>query len=321
MKTNKCYYEISKKYLEKIIDPYYAKDKLIIPNSKNESNELTQNNDKLIDLITTYSCLYTKIDLHSQKVVEDIINEIINILDNTENINYSALTQFFMVYNTNYTLYKNLSKNDKKVFLYDILKLYCKERHNIYKSHGYSNISLQVMCDNYSHKRNSKSGIDKVLDILENCKLIRLSDKNDITKNINYYLLPDKGDKVLFEEFIKILKINMESRKNDQNKLPDIVFKYNSHYYICELKNMKEGGGGQYKQIAEIYNFIKYSETKDIHYVAFLDGIYFNKLFSDDSQKIETQRNDIEKALNDNPNNYFLNTVGLEKFVEDLVSK
>ena len=114
----------------------------------------------------------------------------------------------------------------------------------------------------------------------------------------------------------------MESRKIEQNKLPDIVFKHNQDYYICELKSMKESGGGQNKQIVEIANFIKFSEkNKNVHYLTFLDCNYSNKIFQSMSPKIKCQRQDIKKALECNPNNYFLNTKGFIEFVKDLWSK
>ena len=86
------------------------------------------------------------------------------------------------------------------------------------------------------------------------------------------YFLPDKGDKNTFEYMLQTLKIKMESRTIEHDKFPDIVFKHNNQYYICELKTMKQGGGGQNKQIVEVAHFIRFSEKNpNVHYITFLD--------------------------------------------------
>ena len=110
----------------------------------------------------------------------------------------------------------------------------------------------------------------------------------------------------------------MESRQFEQNKNPDIVFKKGNHFYIMELKTMKEGGGGQNKQVVEFALFIRFSEKDpNIHYITFLDGNYSNLLFRDTSPKVTSQRNDILSALKNNPSNYFVNTKGLKQFFAD----
>ena len=319
MKTNIEYFEYSKNHPEALLDPFYAKSMVVIPSTKEEKNLLTENNEKMIKLITAFSVLDDYKKDENDETVQQIVDDIINILNNTPNINYSAFTQFFMVYNSTYSIYQSLKNDQKKKLVYEMLKKYCNERHEMYTSHGYSNAILQVMCDNYSHKRNSKSGIDKVLGILDPYSLNRLTSSAYIESMDDYYFLPDKGDKTIFENMLLKLKMKMESRNIEQNKLPDIVFKHNGHYYICELKTMKEGGGGQNKQIVEIAYFIKFTEENDkIHYITFLDCNYSNTIFHDLSPKITQQRNDIIQALNNNKSNYFLNTEGIIEFVREL---
>lgn len=319
MKTNLDFLEYSKNNPEEKFDPFYAKDKVIIPPTKAEHNALIDNNDKLTKLITAFDVLEERYKNCSNDIVEKIISDIINILDNTENINYSPFVQFFMVYNFNFSLYKSQTLDEKKLTIYEMLKKYCKERHNIYLSHGYSNFVLQVMCDNYSHKRNSKTGIEKVLKIISPYITKHLSNKLNLISENNYYFLPDKGDKNIFEYMLETLHIKMESRKIEQGKLPDIVFKHNGHYYICELKTMKEGGGGQNKQVVEFAYFIRFSEdNENIHYITFLDSNYANILFADNSPKVSSQREDVLKALKNNSQNYFLNTKGLIEFIKEI---
>ena len=103
----------------------------------------------------------------------------------------------------------------------------------------------------------------------------------------------------------------MESAADEQDKLPDMVFKYADEFYIVEIKNMKGGGGGQNKQIVEVINFIRYAEqNRHVHYVTFLDGEYSNLLHKSQQRKIRLQREDIVGCLTRNPGNYFVNTAG-----------
>jgi len=318
MKTNLQFFDYSKEHPEDIFDSFYAKEKVIIPPRKEQRNKLTDAHEKMLKLITAFSVLdeYKKdqTDLTVQSIVEDMIQ----ILDKTKHINYTAFTQFFMVHNTTYSLYKTLSREQKKVFVYGMLKKYCEERHEMYLSHGYSHVILQAFCDNYSHKRHSKSSIQKIEGMLQPYGFRRLRFGGDLDGE-DYYFLPDKGDKRLFEQFLTKCSLKMESRNIEQNKLPDIVFKHNGHYYVCELKSMKESGGGQNKQVVEIAYFIKFSEeNKNVHYITFLDCNYSNTIFLDRSPKIAAQRQDIISALKENEGNYFLNTAGMIEFIQEI---
>ena len=320
MKSNLEFFEYCRQNPEELLDPFYAKGTVVIPQTREEKNPLTENHEKLLQFITAFSVMngtYQKDE--NDEVVEKILLDIIQILDNTPNINYSPFAQFFMVYNSTFTIYCSLTLEEKKRFIYEMLKKYCQERHDMYLSHGYSNTILQVLCDNYSHKRNSKTGIKKVLKILQPYSLDKLKNKAYLQSQDDYYFLPDKGGQKIFETMLKVLKLKMESRDIEQNKRPDIVFKHKGHYYICELKTMKEGGGGQNKQVVEIAYFIKFSEDNpNVHYITFLDCIYANTIFNDASPKVAAQRKAITKALQNNKGNYFLNTKGMVKFVEEI---
>lgn len=317
--TNVELFEYSNKNPEKLFDEYYSKNCVIITDNINENNDLMEKNNKLLELISAYDVLRDNGIVFQEEAMNKVVDAIDNIMYNTPSINYSAFSQFFMVYNQTYSIYKSLDVENRKKFLYEMLEKYCLERHKMYLSHGYTSAILQVMCDNYSHKRNSKSGINKVLEILKPLKLDRLGNNHVFCKTDNYYFLPDKGDSELFESMLIDLGIDMESRDIEHNKLPDIVFKYNENYYICELKTMKGAGGGQDKQIVEVANFIKYQEKMaNVHYLVFLDGEYYNELIKKETPKIKIQFDTIIENLNNNNQNYFLNTAGLVKFVENI---
>lgn len=302
---------------EPLIDHFYQKGLLVIPKTNASSNALTINNGKLIELISAFNVLHEMGKDEFSEDMQKIVNAVINILNSTENINFSAFVQFFMVYNLSYSLFKTFDSTKKKKLIYEMLERYCKERHQMYLSHGYSNTVLQVMSDNYSHKRNSKTGILKIESILEPYGIKKcerwMTSKND------FYFLPDKGAKGLFEYFLRDLNVEMKSRETEQGKLPDMVFKHGEDYYVMELKTMKESGGGQDKQIVEVANFIRYQEKNEhIHYVTFLDGAYTNLIFHDMQPKLQKQRQDIKQSLMNNPQNYFVNTAGFKKFCEDI---
>jgi len=320
--NNLGYFNYSQRHPEELFDSFYAKEKVIIPPTANQENELTQKNGRLIELISTFKTLMEygkpKGDADIQRIVEDVCG----ILNNTEYINYCAFSQFFMTCNFNFSIYEKLSSEQQKACVFELLVKYCKNRHAMYLSHGYSNTILQVMCDNYSHKRNGKTGIEKILSMAEQYQLARVQSMEDLQKTKDGYFLPDKGDKNLFEQVLEQGQIMMKSREIEQNKRPDIVFVHNRHLYICELKTMKEIGGGQNKQVVEFAHFIRFSEENQyVHYVSFLDGNYSNVIFSDQSPKIARQREDILNALKKNASNYFLNTAGMKLFLKNLFKR
>ncbi len=324
MENNTFYFEYSKQNPEPLIDPVYAKRTLVISRNAEETSALIEKNNELLGYISSFSELRAQGANEGNEEVVGLVDTVINLLDKTSNINYSPFCQFFMVYNCTYNEYKKYKPEIKKEFIYEMLDRYCRERHNMYTSHGYTDIVLQVMCDNYSHKRNSKSTIDKVLAILSRCELEKITNINQLDGD-NYYFLPDKGNTALFNQFLEQYNLKMESRNIEQNKCPDIVFKINGHTYICELKTMKGSGGGQNKQMVELINFVNYSEESEkFHYLAFMDGSYPNKLLDDTyncrKNKIAKQYSDLVNALQNNASNYFMNTAGIKKFIEDIMA-
>ena len=332
---NLHYFKISRDNPEPLIDSAYQKDcKTVIPSKASKKNSLTESNARLTGLITDFS----KIQGNPSKKKErsEIIKEIVDILTTVEHINFSPFAQFFMTYNINIGMLKGRPQEEQMSTVEEILSHFCKTRHQIYLDHGYSDIILQVMADNYSHKRNSKAGIEKVEKILAKHGFKKKKNIENFHKKFSekFYFLPDKDGKEAFKNFRTSLNIAMESNKDDIEKLPDIVFHISGHFYIMELKNMKQGGGGQDKQIIELAHFIHYSE-KDahFHYISYLDGLYSNVIFSErlpsspekkandktkKPKKKTDQRQAFQKNLEANPQNYFVNTAGFDVLLADL---
>ena len=304
-----------------LIDPYYNKDKIVITPTKEQSNELMRANARLIELITVFNYLNGEGRTENDAEIQGVVENIMKILDGVSGINFSAFSQFFMVYNSAYSSYTEYETSKKRQFIYAMLLRYCKERHGMYTSHGYSDAILQVMCDNYSHKRNSKTTIDKITDAIEPLGIRRLPQLVSFESADQFYILPDKGDVDIYQNLVCKLSLEIKALRQEQDKLPDFVLKFDGEYYIGEAKMMKGSGGGQDKQLVEIINFIRYQEQNEtVHFVVYFDGEYANMLLSatDRSPKIERQYRDIVKFLTENPRNFFVNPDGFAALLNDL---
>lgn len=314
--TNLELLDYSANNLAPLLDPYYSKGKLVITQTANKKNELMRGNEKLIELITVFKYLKNEGKDVLDQSVKKLVCQVIEILDRVEGINFTAFSQFFMVHNSTYSSYEKFSQDKKQKFIYEMLCRFCEERHEIYLSHGYTSSMLQIIADNYSHKRNSKSTISKIIDLLSKFGFVHIETFEKFKSEFTYFL-PDKGDEKVFVQMKKAFGLEMKSAQNEQNKLPDIVFNLNGEIFIVEAKMMKGSGGGQDKQLVEIINFIRYEEGREnIHYLAYLDGEYFEMLFEPKSaDKIKRQINDIRWCLVNCPKNYFVNPSGFEKLL------
>lgn len=300
---------------EPYLDNYYAREKIVLTESKDKVNKLMERNHNLIDLINAYSTLKVDLtDFQKDKIVDDIIS-----LMKKNHMNYTAFAKYFLVHDISYSSFIKSSKKKKREIIIHMLDSYIENRHVKYSSHGYSDIVLQVVSDVHSHKRRGVSGIDKVKNQLKEYDVKHINKIKGEDKN-KFYILPDKGDLSIFLKILKDRDIDFTWKKTRQGKNPDVLIMINDYPYIIEHKHMKEDGGGQDKQSSEIIDFIRYGD-ENASYITYLDGIYFNKLISEDrletsNYKTDIKISDIEEALESNPQNYFLNTAGFEKFLK-----
>jgi len=90
-------------------------------------------------------------------------------------------------------------------------------------------------------------------------------------------------------------------------------------FFIIEAKHINETGGAQDRQIAEMISFINQREpSQNIHYVASLDGLYFNYFINPPREsKVSQQKEDIENCLKHNHSNFFVNTAGFVNLLQD----
>jgi len=324
--NNKAYFEYSQYNSDDAITFTNPEGCLVLnKNNSEKETELMIANHRLIELITTYKTIRHNIsfDENSKNI---IINQIANILETTKLINYSSFCVYLQVLGYSFSTYisdKNKMNQEEKIELIKkLVNLYIDYRHDLYSYHGYSDQVLQVNSDASSSRRNGKTGIEKMETILipqgfvharnpvqfENCPLV--------------YLFPDKGDVFLFNDILKSNQIKFEFRATRDNKNPDIFLKIYNHYYILEHKMTNGGGGSQNAEINEIIQFINYSELiSNWHYISCLQGNFFKKLNKTTNEpKTQNQYNNIIKALENNPNNYFVNGKGFEKLIIDLVN-
>ena len=303
-------FKISMKNKEPYLDEYYIKkNELIITDNNKKQNNLMKANLKILDNITAYEIA---VESKNSEMQNTILKNMISILETTS-INFSEFVSYWSVKDITYSLYKRKLKTEslKIEFLKDIIPEFIKDRHLLYKRHGYSFSTLQVVKDSKAHKENSDLANKKITKLLEEYKFSHFK-----SKDIKGFKLKDK---ILFKEILDRYKINFKWSKNHQNKQTDFLFKIGGKIFIMEHKHIKESGGGQNKQMTEIIDFISYKDDQ-VSYVSFLDGIYFNILSDKNTKKGKPveQRETIIDNLNNNKQNYFVNTHGFIKMIKNL---
>ncbi|QJR43520.1 hypothetical protein HLA87_01820 [Mycoplasma miroungigenitalium] len=293
---------------------------LVIPNTADQTNSLTENNQELINLITTYSSL-KKLDFNAvnQKLLEEIINKIIRIIEDVEFINYSSFCIYFQTQGTSYNQFITIKKTlkEKQEIIKRLIENYIHDRHNIYLSHGYSNQALQVVCDAYSSKRKGSTGIKRIeSDLLSSYK--KVSTIDEFKNNNQSYLFPEDNKK-LFNKILSEYDIAFDFRNVYINKYPDLLIKIGDEIFIIEHKLTTGSGGSQNNELKEIIDFVNYEEdNKNIHYVSCLDGdsIYYLESSDGKQNKSNIQNNRILNNLENNKSNYFLNMNLLKKLLK-----
>jgi|Deesub1362A_J573_1020465.scaffolds.fasta_scaffold00039_171 hypothetical protein len=316
LKENKYYWEVSLKNPEPVVDDYYISDEIIV-----EDEDLIQKIDRLRELIISY-CVMVEKDKSS---VPKILDEIYSLIISMDKIQYTEFIAFWKVLDMSYSVFKKLP--NQKSILEELLQRYCERRRKLYDNIGYSNVTVQALYDSGASRKKGASGITKLVDLIHGTfgETTHVNNLHTLMTTSIAYFLPDMGDKSLFREFCMKFDIKYNFGKDHQGKEPDMVFKVNDHFFIIEAKHIKESGGAQDKQIVETIEFIRYSENLDnIHYLSFMDGVYFNNFIwtkSNNESKINRQRKAIEEYLDENKSNFFVNTAGLVNLLKDLLEE
>jgi hypothetical protein len=324
MKNNTELFDYSLQNPEPLVDDYYVKgNDLIISSSPDKPNELMKINRELLDNITAFRIA---INQGNDEMRATTLKTVQSLMRN-KGLNFSEFASFWAVTDVSHSLYISLSEAEQLAFLDPVIQKYIDVRHGTYLQHGYSATTLQVGKDAKAHKSNGSLGGIKVATILSENGYTQLTDlRLDSLKNgDNIFLLSDKNGKKLFKEILNNFKINFLWSSHTHNKMPDVLFRKGKHIFIVEHKHMKEGGGGQDKQVAEVVNFIGYSEptaVAEIHYITFIDGRYFNRFTrqSDKHGKLEDHIATIRKNLKTNKKNYFVNTAGFRELLKQIIT-
>lgn len=315
LKDNLDYWKHSLQNPEAILDEYYFSDELII-----RDNVLLEKAKKLRELIIAYCVLTEERESPESK---RLCNRIFKIVTSINNIQYHEFIAFWKVLDLSFSVFKQLP-NQKEV-LEQLLKSYCKKRRKQYDLLGYSNITIQALYDLGSSRKKGNSGNVKLSDLfasnITGVKLTKSFTEFNNTKRAYCFVDKGTGGKEIFRNFCINENVKYAFGKKYQNKLFDVLLKVDGIFLLIEAKHMKEGGGAQSKQVVEVIDFIGYTEVHtNIHYVTFMDGIYFNR-FSITSKTIgkkKTNVNSILKNLKNHKRNFFVNTAGLIEILKDI---
>lgn len=325
MIDNKKYFEYSQKHRDDVIDFSNPNGTLVISqDAKEKDTPLMKANCELIELITTYKTLKGIRD--DDDHICEIIDRIIKIIETTKLINYSSFCVYFQVVGYSYDAYmhkKNkLSKDGKRKLFAEMIDLYIENRHDMYLLHGYSNQVLQVCSDSASSRRKGKVGIEMIEKILKKFDFQKIDAMSDFEHTKFAYILPDKGQKRLFDKYLEEKKIEFKFRNSRDSKSPDFLLKIDNKIFIMEHKMTNGSGGSQNAEINEIIQFIDYDEpnAKNVGYISCLAGNYLEKLNERQSEpKSKTQFENIVKNLEKHPKNFFVNSNGFTLLIDDLV--
>ena len=300
---------------ELLVDLFYRNDKIIITDNPMRRNDLMKRNMNLIEQIIAYKVARARKDA---KTVEHCIDEILILLTVPE-INVSELVTFWATLDVSFSTYQNLSDEKKREFLRSAIDAYIDTRHNLYSVHGYTATTLQVRQDSFAHKASGSNALRKLEQLFSRYKFSRATGTvKDFIKSEKEYIFPDDSDSATFDQLLALKKLSFDWGRHYQGKRPDAAFTFKGHLFLLEHKHKKEGGGGQGGQLTEIISFIQSKESnRSVHYVSFLDGVYFNELVSVTSKrsKVYRQLQDIKRALKEHPRNYFLNTAGFGRLL------
>jgi hypothetical protein len=297
---------------EPFYDPYYSKQdiRLIISSDAGKPNALQNANAIIRRNIIALEALGGKgEDAAEFKLAEGIVEAL-----KQEGINNSEFTSYWVVKDVSFSIYQKMRKEDQCRFVLEMAKHYIQDRHGLYSHYGYSDSTLQVKADSFAHKRSGGQGQSKVLAMLKKFGLSHFTNTEfEVFRGLDdCVVLADAGGSSIFDQFVREYSLRFGWGPHHENKRPDFLVKRRGDYWVVEHKHMKEFGGGQNKQINEIIDFVGQSEEMPgVHYVSFLDGILFNRIFlGDGDPKVVAQRAKIIDHLGKHPQNYFVNTAG-----------
>jgi hypothetical protein len=308
MKKNLQLFEACLKHREAVLDPYYCHEEPMIISSAG-IRKATAVMKIASDVRERLTAIRVALRDDSQADISRHLQEIARSLGNT-NANYIEFTSFFPVVDFTFSMYRALGAEEKIEFLDAAVRRFIDQRHLTYEFHGYTATTIQVRKDFERHKTRGSHGARKIEELLGKSGYRSAVRTSKLARGT--YLLPTSG--TAYQEAIETLRqsdgLIFNWTTDYQDKLPDLILRNHAgELCIGEFKHIKEGGGGQDKQLKELISLVQQSE-KNICYLAFLDGLYFNQL-ADLSlrrdgrpSKMHRQIDAIRQALESNPRNF-----------------
>ncbi len=303
MKSNKYYFEISQRNPESHLDENYF---------------LLEKHPQLSDYISGVKeikeILITIKKLQEEKEKNQIIEKYFLKLFKTFNQKFANCSELGCFVNACDTT-RDLIQKDYNSFK-KITKLFLKKRDSDDKV---PENWIQAILDSNSSRRKGELGENKLIKILKKLKFKKAENWKDFNKQ---EICAVKFSKKLFsmEDVKKELNLTIPLKK--QNKKLDLIIKFNKKIFLLEAKHLNVGGGEQDKQVSELIEILSIKkERSDIYFISFLDGTYSNILLGGISKRAKKrlkQREEIEEYLKNNPNNFWLNTVGFKALFLDI---
>lgn len=299
IQNNLHYFEISKNNQEKLLDDFYVFDE------KNPNlNRYIKNTKEIKNILITIRTLQSKKE--KATVINKYFLELSKIINE-----FSICSEFGCFINACDNIWYYV-KDDINL-LKDITQRYFKKR---VLNEMVPEEWVQAILDTNSSRKKGKTGEYKLISILKNKGFKEVFDWKDFVKT--KYCVVKFSKKFSLKNVRKNLGIKIKTKK--QNKTLDLIIKAKNKILLCEAKHLNTSGGGQDKQISELIEILNLSEKNGVSYVSFLDGKYSNILLGENGHgdKITTQRKEIKKFLNNNPDNYWVNTAGFTRLISNL---
>jgi len=298
--NNLRYFKISKENLESTLDKFYIFEK-----QHTELEKYIDNTKEIKNILITIKTLL------NNKEKDKIVNNYFDKLSNTLG-KFSNCSEFSCFVSACDSALKFV-KQDKEL-LKEITLRYFKNRD---LSEIVPREWVQAVLDTNSSRKKGNCGENKLLSILNNHKFVKVDTWEEFKKS--------KKCVAKFSSRFDLKsvrgKLNVKIKTKKQNKRLDLIIKFKNKIFFIEAKHLNTAGGGQDKQISELIEIISLKENnKNIHYISFLDGSYSNIILGDNKVrgKIKIQRREINKFLNQNHNNFWVNTAGFKKLIFDL---
>jgi hypothetical protein len=317
MKKNLEYWNLSLAQPERTIENVYSRDEIIVQDSA-----YLEAVDRLREYITAY-CVLQELG-ESNETRRRVVIAIDALLLSVDMIQYTEFVAYWKCLDLTFSVYRKIHNDPQRyALLENALENYCKSRRRLYDRLGYTPVIQQALYDSAKARSQGISGVQKLQQILQQAiseEVPTVSCLKDFVSCRLCQFVPSSDKQELFREIMQSLNAKYEFGETHQQKIPDLMVKLRGKVFVVEAKHIKEPGGAQDKQIAELISYIRQKENKKspVRYIAFLDGLYFNLLAdAKKGTKLARQRQDIEDALAKNPHNYFVNTVGLLHLLQD----